>query len=102
MYEFTILALLGIATFKLLDVVGEWRDLSPVRSLVTLVVGVLLAWGLDFSLFAAWDVPVRSELLGYIGTGLMIAAAGYTVPQVVGAVAEVITARRQGPVGRAA
>ena len=90
MYEFAIVVLLGIGTFKLVDMVGEYLNLSKVTTLFTIVVGVLVAWALDFSLFAQWGVEVRSELIGYIGTGLMIAAAGYAAPKVFEHVAEVI------------
>jgi hypothetical protein len=102
MYEFAIVALLGVAAFKLVDTLAEHVALSALRTPVTLVFGVLLAWVLDFSLFSSWEIPVRSELLGYIGTGLMIAAAGYALPQALGTVSEVASRRREARVGRAA
>jgi hypothetical protein len=102
MYEFAIVALLGIGTMRLVETAGEYRDLSAVRSLLSLAVGVLAAWALDFSLFSAWGVPVRSELLGYVGTGVMIAAAGYAIPQVLGTVAGLVGTRRELRVERAA
>jgi hypothetical protein len=102
MYEFAIVVLLGVAAFKVVDVVSEHLNLSRVRTPVILVVGVFLSWGLDFSLFSSWEIPVRSELLGYIGTGLMIAAAGYAMPLALGTVAEVTSHRREPRVGRAA
>jgi len=89
-YEFAIVVLLGIGTFKLVDMVGEYLNLSKITTLFTIVVGVLVAWALDFSLFAQWGVEVRSELIGYVGTGLMIAAAGYAAPKVFEHVAEII------------
>jgi hypothetical protein len=89
-YEFAIVVLLGVGTFKLVDMVGEYLNLSKITTLFTIVVGILVAWALDFSLFAQWDVAVRSELLGYVGTGLMIAAAGYAAPKVFEHVAEII------------
>ena len=102
MYEFAIIVLLGVAAFKLVDTVSDHLDLSALRTPVTLAFGVLLAWALDFSLFSSWEIPVRSEPLGYIGTGLMIAAAGYVLPQVLGSVSEVASHRREARVGRAA
>jgi len=89
-YEFAIVVLLGIGSFKLVDMVGEYLNLSKITTLFTIVVGVLVAWALDFSLFTQWGVEVRSEALGYVGTGLMIAAAGYAAPKVFDHVAEVI------------
>ncbi|MGH2820702.1 MAG: hypothetical protein ACRDJ5_08615 [Actinomycetota bacterium] len=93
MYEFAIVVLLGIGTFKLIDVVTEYVSLARVHSLLTLVLGVVVAWALDFSLFGQWGVPVRSDILGYVGTGLMIAAAGYATPQVFEHVADIIGRR---------
>lgn len=96
MYAFGIVVLLGIGTFKLVDMLNEYVDLSKVQSLLTIALGALVAWALEFSLFAQWDVAVRSEALGYVGTGLMIAAAGYATPQVFEHVAEIIGHRREG------
>ena len=90
MYEFAIVVLLGIGVFKLIDMLNEYTDLSKVQSVLTIGLGALVAWALQFSLFAQWGIEVRSETLAYVGTGLMIAAAGYAVPQVFEHVAEVI------------
>lgn len=104
MYAFGIVVLLGIGTFKLVDMLNEYVDLSKVQSLLTIALGAVIAWALEFSLFAQWGVPVRSEALGYVGTGLMIAAAGYATPQVFEHVAEILGHRREstGSVKRAA
>ena len=93
-YEFAIVVLLGIGTFKVVDMLNEYVDLAKVQSLLTIALGALLAWALEFSLFAQWDIAVRSEALSYIGTGLMIAAAGYATPQVFEHVAEILGHRR--------
>lgn len=102
MHEFAIVVLLGIGTFKLVDMLSEYVSLSQINTLFTIALGVVAAWALDFSLFAAWDVPVRSAALGYIGTGLMIAAAGYATPQVFEHVAEIIGHRRDSTSVKAA
>lgn len=94
MYEFAIVVLLGIGTFKLIDMLNEYVDLSKIQTVLTIVLGAIVAWALEFSLFAQWGIPVRSEALGYVGTGLMIAAAGYATPQVFEHLAEVIGHRR--------
>jgi hypothetical protein len=88
-YEFAIVVLLGIGTFKLVDMVTEYVDLSKVVSILTLALGALVAWALGFSLFDQWGIPVRSEIMGYVGTGLMISAAGYATPKVFEHVAEI-------------
>lgn len=94
MYEFAIVVLLGIGSFKLIDMVNEYFDVSKFQTVLTIGLGILVSWALDFSLFAGWNVPVRSPALGYVGTGLMIAAAGYALPQVLHHVADVIGIRR--------
>jgi hypothetical protein len=93
-YEFGIVVLLGIGTFKLIDMLNEYVDLSKIQTVLTIALGAVVAWALEFSLFAQWGIPVRSEALGYVGTGLMIAAAGYATPQVFEHLAEVIGRRR--------
>ena len=90
MYEFAIVVLLGIGSFKVVDMLNEYVDLSKVQTLLTIALGAAVAWALGFSLFAEWEIPVRSEMLGYVGTGLMIAAAGYATPKVFEHVAEII------------
>jgi hypothetical protein len=93
MYEFAIVLLLGIGTFKVVDMLNEYVDLTKVQSIFTIALGALVAWALQFSLFVQWNVPVRSETLGYIGTGLMLAAAGYATPKVFEHVAEILGSR---------
>ena len=102
MYEFAIVVLLGIGTFKVVDMLNEYVDLSKVQSILTIGLGAIVAWALGFSLFAHWGVEVRSEMLGYLGTGLMIAAAGYATPQVFEHVADVLGKRRENRVRAAA
>ncbi|MDQ3915286.1 MAG: hypothetical protein M3323_08165 [Actinomycetota bacterium] len=102
MYEFAIVVLLGIGTFKLVDMVTEYVDLSKVVSILTLAVGALVAWALEFSLFAQWGIPVRSEVMAYIGTGLMISAAGYATPKVFEHIAEIFGHSSERTVRRAA
>ena len=94
MYEFAIVVLLGIGVFKVVDMLNEYVNLAKVQSLLTIALGAIVAWALGFSLFAQWEIPVRSEALGYLGTGLMLAAAGYATPQVFEHVAEIIGHRR--------
>ena len=94
MHEFAIVVLLGIGTFKVVDMLNEYVDLAKVQSILTIALGALVAWALEFSLFAQWNMEVRSTALGYIGTGLMIAAAGYATPQVFEHIGEVLGHRK--------
>lgn len=102
MYEFAIVVLLGIGTFKVVDMLNEYVDLSKIQTVLTIALGAVVAWALEFSLFAQWGIAVRSEAASYIGTGLMIAAAGYATPQVFEHVAEVLGARKSGRLSKAA
>jgi hypothetical protein len=101
-HEFAIVVLLGIGIFKVVDLLNEYVDLAKVQSILTIALGALVAWALEFSLFAQWEIAVRSETMGYLGTGLMIAAAGYATPKVFEHVAEVIGHRKDKPISRAA
>ena len=94
MYEFAIVVLLGIGTFKLIDMLNEFVDLSKVQSILTMALAAVVSWALGFSIFEHWGIGVRSEALGYVGTGLIMAAAGYVTPKVLEHVAEVIGHRR--------
>lgn len=94
MYEFAIVVLLGIGTFKLIDMLNEFVDLTKVQSILTMALATVVSWALAFSIFEVWGINVRSETLGYVGTGLIIAAAGYVTPKVLEHVAEVIGHRR--------
>ena len=102
MYEFAIVVLLGIGVFKVVDMLNEYVDLSKIQSILTIALGALVAWALEFSLFAQWGIGVRSDTIGYVGTGLMLAAAGYATPQVFEHVAEILGHRRDTTRVRAA
>lgn len=75
MYEFAILLFSGLALCKAVDV---WRHYAKgldagMHMLATLGLGVGLAYLLDYSMFAAWGVSVRSEHVGNIVTGFVMA-----------------------------
>ena len=79
MYDFAVVALLALAVVKLVDFVTDnLGDLSKMRSVLTFLASVGVAWLLDYSLFASWDVPVRDADTSMIVTGFLI--AGLTVP----------------------
>ena len=79
MYDFATVALLALATVKLVDFLTDQVDmLGRWRSLLTFVVavgGVLL---LDYSLFAGFGIAVRNATFAHWATGFMV--AGMTVP----------------------
>jgi len=101
-YEFAIVVLLGIGTFKVIDMLNEYVDLAKVQSILTIALGAVVCWALGFSLFEHWGMAVRSEAMGYLGTGLMVSAAGYATPKVFEHLAEVIGHPRSHTHSRAA
>ena len=78
MYTFAIIALLGLATVKLVDVLCDYvRPLGQLRSLLTFIVAIGGVWALNFSMFDGWTTAVRNQDVGIVVTGL--AVAGITV-----------------------
>jgi hypothetical protein len=78
MYQFAIVALLALATLKVVDFVSEnVPAVERFRSLLTLVIAVGATVWLDFSLFDRWGVDVRDDTLGLWITGFLV--AGLTV-----------------------
>ena len=79
MYAFAIVALLALATVKLVDFLSDALPmLHARRSLVTFVLSVGAVVALDYSLFDAFHVAVRNHATGTWMTGCMV--AGMTVP----------------------
>jgi hypothetical protein len=78
MYTFAIVALLALATVKLVDVLCDYAAaLRPIRSLLTFVIAIGGVWALDYSMFDGWHAAVRDRNVGMVVTGL--AVAGLTV-----------------------
>lgn len=76
MYTFAVTLLLGLALFKIVDAV---EDLAPgttkLHGFVTLLVGVVGAFAIDYSLFEGWNVALRENWMGTFLTGVTIAGA---------------------------
>jgi hypothetical protein len=78
MYTFAIVALLALATVKLVDVLCDYiSPLRPLRSLLTFVAAIGGVWALDFSMFEGWGTAIRDQDVGVFITGLVV--AGVTV-----------------------
>ncbi len=78
MYSFAIVALLALATLKLVDfVVDNVPGIERFRSLGTFVVGIGSVWILDYSLFEGFGIEVRDQRTGLWMTGFLV--AGLTV-----------------------
>lgn len=78
MYTFAVIALLAIATVKLVDYLTDAiPQIAPVKSLLTFVAAIGAVLALNFSMFTGWGVEVRNETLGIWMTGFSV--AGMTV-----------------------
>jgi hypothetical protein len=79
MYQFAVVALLALATVKVVDFVSDNVPfVEQFRSVLTFIVAVGVTVWLDYSLFNGWDIAVRNEDLGIWITGFLV--AGLTVP----------------------
>lgn len=79
MYDFAIVALLALATVKLVDFVCDQVEVvARLRSLLTFVVAIAAVLALDYSLFAGFGVAVENATVGTWMTGFIV--AGLTVP----------------------
>jgi hypothetical protein len=79
MYDFAIVALLALATVKLVDFLTDAvGQLRPFRSLMTFVLAVGGTVLLDYSVFGAWGIDIRDATVGTWVTGFCV--AGMTVP----------------------
>ena len=62
MYTFAIIALLALATVKLVDVLCDYvTPLQRLRSLMTFVAAIGAVWALDFSMFEGFNTAVRDR-----------------------------------------
>jgi hypothetical protein len=74
MYDFAVVALLALATLKVVDFVAEHLGdvVERFRSLLTFVVGIGAVVWLDFSVFAGWNIDIRNKNLGVWLTGAIV------------------------------
>lgn len=73
MYEFAVVALLGLAAYKVTDLVSELvPGIGKIRTLTTFVIALLGVFALDYSVFEGFGIAVRNAWLGILTTGLMV------------------------------
>ena len=61
MYDFAVVALLALATLKLVDYVTDVVEpVRKFRSLLTFVVAIGATMLLDYSVFAGWGIDIRN------------------------------------------
>ena len=88
MYHFAIVALLGLATYKVVDFLVDFSGVklsTGIKTLLTLGVGVLATEILDYSVFAGWGVALRDTWMGPVFTGLILGSMAYVWHNVLGA-----------------
>jgi hypothetical protein len=73
MYDFAVVALLGLATLQVVDLLGGLVPaVARFRSLLTFALAIAAAVAIDYSVFAGYGIPVRDAWMGTWGTGLII------------------------------
>ena len=73
MYEFAVVALLGLAVLKAVDLVEELVPATArFRSVFTLLLAVLTVVAIDYSVFAGFDVALRESAMGPWITGVVV------------------------------
>lgn len=74
MYDFAIVILMGLAIFKVVDLLEDLvPQLANFHLLTTLALGIAGAVLLDYSVFAAYGIDLRTAELGTWMTGLIMA-----------------------------
>lgn len=73
MHDFVVLIFLGLAVFKIVDVLEELiPDVTKMHTLVTLVLALVGVYALDYSMFAGYDIALRDGDMGVWVTGLFV------------------------------
>jgi hypothetical protein len=76
MYDFALVILMGLALFKVVDLVeGLVPMLTRYHLLLTLVLAVAGTVALDYSVFSAWGIDIRDADLGTWITGFIVAGS---------------------------
>ena len=73
MYHFAVVALLGLATVAVVDLLLEMvPGLGRLRTLTTFVLAVTAVVAVDYSLFDGFGIEVREAWIGTMVTGLVV------------------------------
>ena len=79
MYHFAIVAFLGLATLKVVDLLEDYvPGLDRIHALLTFAVGVAAALALDYSVFRGFGITIRNEAVGKWVTGLVVGSMATT------------------------
>lgn len=79
MYEFAILMFGGLATWLGTKLVSQYgKEMTRTSGYVLMAgLGVGYAYLVDYSLFEAWGIAVRSDTIGHVITGFMLAGVAH-------------------------
>jgi hypothetical protein len=73
MYAFAVVILLGLALFKLVDVLEDLvPGLTRYHSVFTAILAVAGAFALDYSVVEKWGTRFREDWMGTAVTGLIV------------------------------
>ena len=73
MYHFAVLLFLGLALFKLVDVIEDFvPGLTRWHGFVTMALAVIGAYALDYNVFTGWQTTFREAWMGKAATGLAV------------------------------
>ena len=76
MHDFVITIFLGLAVFKIVDVLEDLApDLTKYHSILTVLLAVGGVFALDYSLFSGYEIGLREAWMGTAVTGLMVAGS---------------------------
>ena len=79
MYAFVVFVGLALALAVVSGVLDEVLPIKAPRALsttMTVVVAILVAWALDYSVFRAFGQDLRAEWMNPVATGVVLVGAG--------------------------
>ena len=77
MYAFVILLGLGLGLGVAMEVVDELVPLKTPKALTRTIlaaIAMVVAWGLDYSVFEAFGQPLREAWMHYVASGIVLVA----------------------------
>jgi hypothetical protein len=78
MYHFAVVALLGLVTLKVVELLIELvPGVGRTSTLATFAVGIATSVVLDYSMLAAFGIAVREQWMGTVATGLIVGALAF-------------------------
>ena len=73
MYHFAVVALLGLAVLKVVDLLEDFiPGLTKFHTLITFALAIGACVAADYSMFRGWGIQLRSQWMGPVATGLVI------------------------------